>query len=137
MLAPVIPPVIVPNVQVKVLATLAVNAIFGPIPLQVEAVAELVTVGVGFTTIVAVIAEPTQFDGAGPVGVIVKVTVTGEVVVFVNATPVISPVPLAAIPCTFPDDKAPLSLVQAKVVPATELLVPRDIVVKAIPEHFV
>ena len=51
------------------------------------------------TITVAVIAAPTQKVGVGPVGVIVKVTVTGEVVVLVNATPVIfEPEPLAAMP---------------------------------------
>jgi len=70
----------------------------------------------------------------GPVGVIVKVTVTGEVVVLVKATPeMLVPEPLAAIPVT----AAVLSLVQAKVVPATPLLVLKAIVVKATPEHFV
>ena len=52
--------------------------------------------GMGFTTTVAVIAVPGQ---PAAVGVIVKVTVTGDVVVLVKI-PVISPVPLAAIPGT-------------------------------------
>ena len=79
-------------------------------------------------------AEPTQFVGAGPVGVIVKVTVTGALVVLVNATPaILVPEPLAAIPVTF----AVLSLVQAKVVPATELLVLKAILVKLPALHIV
>jgi hypothetical protein len=53
-LAPVMPPVIVPIVQEKLLGTLDVNAIFGPVPLQILAVAGLVTVGVGFTVTVIV-----------------------------------------------------------------------------------
>ena len=48
-LAPVIPPVIVPIVHEKLLATLAVKLIFGPVPLQIVAVAAVVTVGEGFT----------------------------------------------------------------------------------------
>ena len=54
--------------------------------------------GVGFTNTAAVIAVPVQ---PFAIGVIVNVTVTGEVVVFVN-TPLISPEPLAAIPVTVP-----------------------------------
>jgi hypothetical protein len=53
-LAPVMPPVIVPIVQVKVLGALAVSEIFGPVALHVEAVAAVVTAGVGFTVTVIV-----------------------------------------------------------------------------------
>lgn len=49
LLAPVIPPVIVPTVHVNVLGVLAVSAIFGLVPLHVDAVAGVVTAGVGFT----------------------------------------------------------------------------------------
>ncbi len=49
-----------PIVQLKVLATLAVKEIFGPTPLHVVAVAELLTTGVGFTVTVIVNAAPTQ-----------------------------------------------------------------------------
>ena len=52
------PPVIVPIVHEKLLAMLAVKVIFGPVPLQVLAVAALVTAGVGFTVTVIVKAEP-------------------------------------------------------------------------------
>ena len=62
-------------------------------------------VGVGFTITVAVTAVPVQ---PFAVGVIVKVTVNGAVVVFVKA-PLIFPDPLAAIPVTV----AVLFLVQA------------------------
>lgn len=48
-LAPVIPPVMVPTVQVKVLGAEAVSAIFGAVALQVAAVLEVVTTGVGCT----------------------------------------------------------------------------------------
>ena len=61
--------------------------------------------GVGFTSTVAVIDEPIH---PFAVGVIVKVTVTGAVVVLVNV-PLILPAPLPAMPVT----KATLSLVQA------------------------
>ena len=47
-------PVIVPIVQVKVLAALAVKLIFGPAPLQVLAVAAFVTTGFGLTVTVIV-----------------------------------------------------------------------------------
>jgi len=69
--------------------------------------------GIGFTTTVAVIGVPLQLFA---VGVIVKVTVTGPVVVLVNV-PLISPAPLAAMPVT----AALLSLVQLYTVPATAL----------------
>ena len=48
-LAPVMPPVIVPMVQVNVLGTVAVRLIFGPVPLHVAAVLAVVTTGVGCT----------------------------------------------------------------------------------------
>ena len=54
------------------------------------------TVGVGFTATVAVIAVPGQ---PLAVGVMVNVTVTSALVVLFNV-PVISPLPLAAIPVT-------------------------------------
>lgn len=54
---------------------------------------------VGFTTTVAVISSPPQ--PSPEVGVIIKVTVIGAAVVFVK-TPLISPLPLAAIPVTVP-----------------------------------
>jgi hypothetical protein len=52
--APVILPMIVPTVQVKLLGALAVNAMFGLVPLQVLAVLAVVTAGVGFTVTVIV-----------------------------------------------------------------------------------
>ena len=59
-LAPVMLPVMVPIVQVKVLGVLAVKEIFGFIPLQVLAAAALVTAGFGFAVTVMVKAAPTQ-----------------------------------------------------------------------------
>jgi hypothetical protein len=52
--APVIPPVIVPIVQVNVLAALAVNAIFVAVALHIVAVLAVVTTGVGLTVTVIV-----------------------------------------------------------------------------------
>ena len=57
-LAPVIPPVMTPIVHVKVLGTLAVKLIFGPVPLQVLAVAAVVTTGEGLTVTVMIYAFP-------------------------------------------------------------------------------
>ena len=102
-------------------------------PLQIDTSAPALSTGCGFTIIVVVIALPTQKVGVGPVGVMVNVTVTAEVVVLVNATPVMFPEPLAAIPVT----SVVLSLVHANVVDATELLVPKVIVAKEVPEQIV
>jgi hypothetical protein len=52
--APVMPPLMVPMVHVNVLAALAVNAMFGLVALQVEAVAGFVTAGFGLTVTVMV-----------------------------------------------------------------------------------
>ena len=73
-------------------------------PLQTVWFDTLLTVGVGFTTMEAVIALPVQPFAEG---VIVKVTVTGAFVVLVSA-PLTFPEPLAAIPVA----AAVLSLVQ-------------------------
>ena len=74
-----------------------------------------VIVGIACTVTVAVILAPTQ--PSGDVGVIVKVTVCGTVVLLVSV-PVISPVPADAIPVTFMS----LSLTHANVVPGTSLV---------------
>jgi len=58
--APVIAPVLVPSVQAKLEAAEAVKAMAGLVPLQVLAVVEVVTTGVGFTVTVIFVAEPTQ-----------------------------------------------------------------------------
>ena len=81
----------------------------------------------GSTVTVAVIGVPGH---PFAVGVIVKVTVTGDAVVLVNV-PLISPEPLAAIPVTIPV----LSRVQLNVVPLT--LPVSTIVVIAMPEQIV
>lgn len=60
LLAPVTPPVIVPTVHTKLLASLDNNAKFVLIPLQILLVAAFVTAGFGFTVIVIEEAEPTH-----------------------------------------------------------------------------
>ena len=67
--------------------------------------------GVGLTTTVAVIWDPTQLLA---VGIMVNVTITGTLVELVKF-PLMFPFPLFAIPVT----ETVLSLVQLKVVPAT------------------
>jgi hypothetical protein len=57
-LAPEIPPLMVPIVHEKLLATEAVSEIFGPDPLQVVAVPLLVTIGEGLTVMVIVEGVP-------------------------------------------------------------------------------
>ena len=57
---PVMPLVIVPIVQLKLLATLDVKAIFVETPLQILFVDELVTAGEGFTVTVIVVELPAQ-----------------------------------------------------------------------------
>ena len=72
-LAPVIPPVIVPIVQLKVLATVAVRLMFGLVLLQVVAVAGLVTDGLGKTVTVMVNGVPAH-DPTTDVGVTIYST---------------------------------------------------------------
>ena len=86
-----------------------------------------VIVGIGLTTTVAVIGGPGQLLA---LGVIVKVTVTGVVILLFN-TPLMFPLPAAGTPPTVPI----LSLVQVYVVPATLPL--NTIVVIAVPEQIV
>jgi hypothetical protein len=52
--APVMPPVTVPTVQVNVLAALAVNAMLVEVLLQIDFVEAVVTTGVGLTVTVMV-----------------------------------------------------------------------------------
>ncbi len=84
-------------------------------------------VGVGLTSTVAVTGVPGQPLAEG---VIVNVTITGEKVVLVSV-PLISPLPLAAMPVTL----VVLSLAQVYVVPPTAPL--NAIVVIATSEHLV
>jgi hypothetical protein len=83
------------------------------LPEQIVWLAGVATaLGVGFTNTVAVIGAPGQ---PLAVGVIVKVTNTGALVVLFNNPEMLLPLPLAGIPVT----KTVLSLVQLKVVPET------------------
>ena len=82
----------------------------------------------GSTTTVAVAEAPRH--PSPEVGVIVKATVTGDEVVL-DSVPLISPVPLAAIPVTVPV----LFLVHAKVVAGTVLL--KTTVLMPAPEQMV
>jgi hypothetical protein len=54
----VIAPVVTPTVQVNVLGLEAVSVIFGPAPLHVVEVAELVTTGAGLTVTVIINGVP-------------------------------------------------------------------------------
>ena len=67
--APVMPPLMVPTVQVNVLAVVAVNAMLVVPPLQIAAVFAVVTTGVGFTVTVIVYGAPGQAGVAVDVGV--------------------------------------------------------------------
>ena len=58
--APVIPPVIVPIVQLKLLDAVEVSVIFVLLPLQISFVSGLVTAGVGLTVTVIVSGDPVQ-----------------------------------------------------------------------------
>ena len=109
-------------VTVAVLSLVQLNVVPVTFPVNAIVVIELaeqivcedgvaIASGVGFTNTVAVIDAPGQ---PLAVSVIVKVTVTGALVVFVK-TPLIFPEPLPAIPVTI----AVLSLVQLNVVPVT------------------
>jgi len=110
-------------------ATLPLNTIVViGVPEQIVCDAGVATAsGVGLTSTVAVIGVPKQ---PFAVGVMVNVTVTGALVVFVNE-PLISPLPLAAMPVT----ATLLSLVQLNVVPGTVPV--RTIFVIALPEQVV
>jgi hypothetical protein len=71
------PPVIVPIVQVNVLAAVEVNAILVADPLQIAAVFAVVTAGVGLTVTVIVYGAPGQAGVAVDVGVTIYCTVPG------------------------------------------------------------
>jgi len=76
-LAPEMPPVIAPTVQVKVLAgSEAVNAIFVGVALQIVYVTGDVKTGVGLTVTVIMNGVPTQ-DPVADVGVTIYCTVPG------------------------------------------------------------
>lgn len=68
-LAPVMLPVIVPTVQLKLDGVLAVSPMLGLVPLQISNAAAVVTTGVGFTVTVIVYGAPGQAGVAVEVGV--------------------------------------------------------------------
>ena len=78
-------PVIVPSVQVKVLARLAVNEILVLVPLQIVFPAELVTAGGGFTVTVIVDAAPVH-EPVVEVGVTIYCTVPATVLLGLVST---------------------------------------------------
>ncbi len=89
--APLILPVLVPSVQLKLLGTLAVNATFGPVPLQIVAVVPVVTAGIGFTVTVMVKAAPAQEPDV-EVGVTRYCTVPeAELLGLINVCPIVAP----------------------------------------------
>jgi hypothetical protein len=100
--APVIPPEIVPIVQAKLLGTLAVREILGLVPLQVAAVAGLVTAGFGLTVITMEYGAPahvpvvdvgvTRYSTEPAVVVLGLVSVWFNVVPDAALAPVIPPV---------------------------------------------
>jgi len=95
-LAPVMPPVIAPMVQVKLLAILDVSVIFGLVPLQVVAVGNVVTVGFGLIVTVIVRGVPTH-NPAIDVGVTMYSTVPAVVLLgFVSAWLMVEPAPALA-----------------------------------------
>lgn len=119
------------EVQVNVVPlTVAFNSTSVVVPEQMLTASAEPT-GLGRTTIVAVRGAPSQKAGAGPVGIIVNVTVTLLFVVLVSVAEEILPVPLAGKPVT----SLTLSRVQVYVVPLTVGLVPNAIVVNDCPEH--
>jgi hypothetical protein len=68
-------PVIVPTVQLKVLAVVAAKAILVADPLQIEAVFKVVITGTGFAVTVMVYGEPAHPGVAVEVGVTMYCTV--------------------------------------------------------------
>ena len=95
-LAPVIPPVIVPIVQLKLLAALAVKLIPGPVPLHIKYDDALVTAGFGFTVTVIVNAAPGQLPVVAT-GVTIYSTVPAVALPgFVNTWFMVEPEPLLA-----------------------------------------
>src|SRR6266540_1389536 len=92
-LAPVIPPVMVPMVQLNVLAALAVKLILVEAPLQMDFVAAVVTAGLGFTVTVIVKALPAH-EPAVEVGVTRYCTVPAvELLGLVNVWLIVAPEP--------------------------------------------
>lgn len=95
--APVMPPVTVPTVQVNVLGAEAVSAILVAVPLQIAAVLAVVTTGVGLTVTVIVYGAPEQLGMDVDVGVTIYCTVPAALLLgLVNVCAIVDPVPAVA-----------------------------------------
>jgi hypothetical protein len=93
----VIPPEIVPIVQLKVLAAVDVNEIFVVAPLQIVALLAVVTTGVGFTVTVIVYGDPGQPGVAVDVGVTIYCTVPAVALLgLVRVCAIVLPAPIDA-----------------------------------------
>ncbi len=96
-MAPVIPPVTVPTVQLNVLGALAVSAILVAVPLQIVAVLAVVTTGLGLTVTVIVYGDPAQPGVAVEVGVTIYSTVPAVALLgLVSVCAMVLPLPLDA-----------------------------------------
>jgi hypothetical protein len=128
-LEPVIPPVIAPTVQLKLLAVLAVRAILVEAPLQILFAAELVTTGIGFTVTVIVRALPIH-EPPVDVGVTIYSTEpAAELLGLVNTWLIVEAEP-AADPVMLP---VMVPIVQLKLLAALDV---NDILAEA-PLHIV
>lgn len=91
------PPVMLPTVQVKVLAAVAVSTMLVLVALQIVAVFAVVTDGVGFTVTVMVYGAPGQAGVAVDVGVTMYCTVPAVVLLgLFSVWAIVEPDPAAA-----------------------------------------
>jgi hypothetical protein len=96
-LAPVIPPVIVPNVHVKVLGVVADSDILASAPLQMIAEAGVIIAGSGFTVTVIVYGVPAQLVLAVDVGVTRYSTLPAALLLgLFNVCAIVAPLPALA-----------------------------------------
>lgn len=96
-LAPVMLPVIIPIVQLKLLGAVAASAIFVVPPLQIADVFAVVTTGVGLTVTVIVYGVPVQAVAAVEVGVTMYSTVPAVLLLgLFNVCTMVAPEPAAA-----------------------------------------
>ena len=96
--APVMLPVMVPTVQVKVLGVLAVSAILVAVPLQMVAVFAVVTTGEGFTvTVMICVFKPWHPTAAVEVGVMMYSTVPAVLLLgLLRVWAIVAPAPAVA-----------------------------------------
>jgi hypothetical protein len=121
------------NPPVKVLGLTSCMLVF-VLSHCIIAAGRVYTLGVGFTVTEADTGFPTQNVVAGPVGIIVKVTIIGLFVVFEKTPEILSP---SAEPDNgrFVIIPAGLVRVQPYVVPVTLLIVPKTISINPTPGH--